>query len=295
MTDLLHLLLKGLSLGCLYALGAMGFVIIFKSSRIVNLAHGQLMVLGAFIFILVSSMPDIPVSAALMLSVFISLIMVFIFERLFVHRLTAGTMTQGIFATLGIILICKGVITFISMGGVLKDNMEPVGGISGGVGMLGISALEAGILISGILFILFFLFFFKHSAWGLYIRAVSDNRKASISMGIPIEKLSALSWVIGGAAASLSGILLTVDSGLNLMDIGAMESMIFPVLIIGGLGSMRGAILGGLIMGLIESILRGHPSSSSGEILPYLILLSVLVVKPYGLFSDKGDMSGIGR
>jgi branched-chain amino acid transport system permease protein len=295
MTDLLHLLLKGLSLGCLYALGAMGFVIIFKPSRIVNLAHGQLMGLGAVFFILFSSMPGIPVSIALMLSVFISLIIVFIFERLLVHRLTAGAMTQGIFATLGIALMCKGVITFFSRGGVLKDNSESVGEISRGLGVLGISSLDAGILISGILLILVFLLFFRHSAWGLYIRAVSDNRKASLSMGIPIERLSALSWVIGGAAAGLSGILLTIDSGLKLQDIGPMESMIFPVIIMGGLGSMRGAILGGLIMGLIESILRGHPSSSLGEILPYLILLLVLVIKPYGLFPDKGDMPGIGR
>jgi branched-chain amino acid transport system permease protein len=295
MTDLLHLLLKGLSLGCLYALGAMGFVIIFKPNKIVNLAHGQLMGLGAFILILFSSMPGIPVSTALMLSVFISLVLAFVFERLFIHRLAAGTITQGIFATLGIILICKGVITFISMGGVLKDRIEPAGEISRGLGVPGISSLDAGILISGILLILFFLLFFKHSAWGLYLRAVSDNRKASLSMGIPIERLSTLSWVIGGAAAGLSGILLTIDSGLRLHDIGAMESMIFPVVIMGGLGSMRGAILGGLIMGLIESIERGHPSSSSGEILPYLILLLVLVIKPYGLFSDKGDMAGIGR
>jgi len=285
MADLLHLLLKGLSLGCLYALSSMGFVIVFKTSRVINLAHGQLMAMGAVIFILLSSLPGLPITAAFLLTVFISIVLVFVIERLFIRPLTEGDMTRVIFMTLGIIIILKGLISYISL--------SPAEEMSKRLGALGIPSANLTILILGITFILLLLLFLRCSSFGLYIRAVSDNRKAALSLGIPIKRLFTISWAIAGISASISGILMTVIYGLKTGNLDSMESIIFPTVILGGLGSMRGAILGGLLMGVLETFAGGHGSGSLRDILPYLILLFMLVIRPYGLFSGKRDLTGI--
>lgn len=128
---------------------------------------------------------------------------------------------------------------------------------------------------------------------GLYIRAVSDNRKAAISLGMPIKRLFTFSWAVAGTAALISGILMAAGSGLNASDLGTMESKIFPAVILGGLGSMRGAVLGGLLIGVLEVCAGGRLSGPLGDLFPYLILVMILIARPNGLFSDKIDLAGI--
>jgi branched-chain amino acid transport system permease protein len=291
MADILHLLLKGLSLGIIYALASMGFVLLFKTSGVVNLAHGQLMAAGAFIFLLLSSLPGLPVAAAFLLSILSSLVLVLAVERFFIHRLSADDTTTGIFMTLGIALMIKGLISFISQGDIL-NNINPAANISKKLGGLGISSLDVFILISGAILIFIFLSFFRHSAWGLYLRAAADNRAASVSLGMSIEKLYTIAWVIAGTTACVSGILLTIGSGLNIGALSHMETIIFPAIVLGGLGSMPGAIMGGLVIGLLETVDGGQGSGLLKDVLPYLVLLLALAIKPYGLYSGKENNHG---
>jgi branched-chain amino acid transport system permease protein len=282
MTDILYLLFKGLSLGSLYALSAMGFVLIFKTGRVINLAHGQLMAMGAFIFLLLSSFSGITFIAVFLLSVIIGLVMVLIIERLLIRPLFPMNMKQGIFITVGIMLMLKGLISFVSL--------SPAEDISTGPG---ISSVHVLILAAGIASVLLFLLFFRRSSLGLYIRAVSDNRKAALSLGFPIERLYAFSCIIAGMAALISGILMAAGSGLNAPELGSMESVIFPAIILGGLGSMRGAILGGILIGVLETCAGGRVSGPLGDLFPYLMLVIILLARPNGLFSDKIDLAGI--
>jgi branched-chain amino acid transport system permease protein len=282
MTDILHLLFKGLSLGSLYALSAMGFVLIFKTGRVINLAHGQLMAMGAFIFLLLSSFSGLTFIAVFLLSFITGLVMVLIIERLFIRPLFPMNMKQGIFITVGIMLMLKGLISFVSL--------SPVEGLSTGQG---ISSVHVLILAAGIVSVLLFLLFFRRSSLGLYIRAVSDNRKAALSLGFPIESLYTFSVIIAGMAALISGILMAAGSGLNASKLGSMESLIFPAIILGGLGSMRGAILGGILIGVLETCAGGRVSGPLGDLFPYLMLVIILLARPNGLFSDKIDLAGI--
>jgi len=282
MTDILYLLLKGLSLGSLYALSAMGFVLIFKTGRVINLAHGQLMALGAFIFLLLSSFTGLTFIAAFLLSVIIGLVMILIIELLFIRPLYPVNMKQGIFITLGIMLMLKGLVSFVSL-----PTAEDVSRGSG------TSSVHITIFATGIISVLVFLLFFRRSSLGLYIKAVSDNRKAALSLGIPIERLFTFSGIIAGMAALISGILMATGSGLKGSELVSMESIIFPSIILGGLGSMRGAILGGILIGVIETCAEGRVSGPLGDLIPYLMLVIMLLARPNGLFSDKIDLDGI--
>jgi branched-chain amino acid transport system permease protein len=280
MADILHLLVRGLSLGSLYALSAMGFVLLFKAGRVINLAHGQLMAVGAFIFLLLSSFPGLTFVSALLLSMAICLAIAIIVERLFIRPLYPLNMKQGILIALGVMLMLKGLISFVSM--------TPEADISAGPG---ISSVNLAVLVAGVISVLIFLLYFRRSSLGLYIRAVSDNRKAALSLGVPIEKLYAVSGLIAGMAALISGILMAAGSGLNASELGSMESKIFPAIILGGLASMRGAILGGLLIGILETCAGGRVSGPLADLLPYLILVIIMWARPNGFFSDKTDLA----
>jgi branched-chain amino acid transport system permease protein len=282
MMEIFYLLFKGLSLGFLYALSAMGFVLIFKTGRLINLAHGQMMAMGAFIFLLFSFFSGLTFISVLLLSAIVSLAVVLILGRMFIRPLYPMNMKQGIFITIGIILMLKGLISFISLSPAEDIPMEP-----------GISSVHVLILAAGIVSVLLFLLFFRRSSLGLYIRAVSDNRKAALSLGFPIGRLYTFSGIIAGMAALISGILMAAGSGLNASELGSMESIIFPSIILGGLGSMRGAILGGILIGVLETCAGGRISGHLGDLFPYLMIVIILLARPNGLFSDRIDLTGI--
>lgn len=282
MADLMNILIRGLSLGSLYALSAMGFVLIFKTGRVINLAHGQMMAMGAFIFLLMSYLSGAGFIMAFLMTVLICLLIILVIERLFIRPLYPIDIKQGIFVSLGIMLMFKGLIASVPLSPAGIDTKGP-----------GIDPVHLAVLAAGIVSVIFFLLFFRRSSLGLHIRAVSDNRKAALSIGIPIEKLCTFTGIIGGMAAFISGILMIIGSGLNIADLGPMEARIFPSIVLGGLGSMRGACLGGILMGMLEISAGGQLSGPLRDLLPYLILLVILMIRPNGLLPDKVDLTGI--
>jgi len=282
MTDLLNILIKGLSLGSLYALSAMGFVLIFRAGGVINLAHGQLMAMGAFIFLLLSNFSGAGFTIMFLMAILTCLVIILVIERLFIRPLYPVDMKRGIFVTLGIMLMIKGLIA--------SASLSPSEVISKGQG---IDSVHLVILAAGTVSVLIFLLFFRRSSLGLYIRAVSDNRKAALSVGIPIEKLGAFTGIIAGMAAFISGILMIIGTGLNAADLGPMEARIFPSIVLGGLRSMRGAFLGGILMGMLESCAGGQASGPLRDLLPYLILLGILLIRPNGLLPDKVDLTKV--
>lgn len=282
MTETLNLLLEGLSLGSLYALSAMGFVLIFKTSGVINLAHGQLMAMGAFIFLLLSSFSGAGFAMAFPMAILTGLLMLLVIERLFIRPLYPIDMKQGIFVTLGIMLMIKGLISSVSL--------PPADVVSKGPE---INSIQLTILAAGIVSVIVFLLFFLRSSLGFYIRAVSDNRKAALSIGIPIKRLYTFVGIIAGMSAIISGILMIIRSGPDAEGLGPMEAIVFPSVILGGLGSIRGAILGGILMGIFEIYAGGQVSVPLKDLLPYLILLIILLIRPNGLFPDKVDLTGI--
>jgi len=280
----LQLLINGLSLGFLYALSALGFVMIFKSSSVLNLAHGELLAIGAFMFLVLSAWAGLPIVIAFALTLVGTFVLGFVVERLFLRPLIGESLIEVIMLTLGLGIMFKGLLLFI-FGGDIHDYPKFLPqGLSLQLGVIQIPSVNVASFIIGIAFLILFGFFFKYSSQGIYMRSVADNQAAALSLGVHVRRVFALSWAIAFIVAAMSGIVLGIINGINVHELSAIGLKVFPVVILGGLDSIGGAILGGIIIGLLETFTGGYISTSLREVIPYIVLIIILMVRPYGLF-----------
>jgi len=280
----LQLLVNGISLGFLYALSALGFVMIFKSSSVLNFAHGELLAIGAFLFLVLSAWAKLPIVLAFALTLVGSFALGFIVERLFLRPLIGEALIEVIMLTVGLAAMFKGLLLFV-FGGDIHDYPEFLPeGISLQLGTIQVPSVYIAALIIGIVFLILFGFFFKYSSQGIYMRSVADNQPAALSLGVHVRRVFALSWAIAALVCAMSGIVLGIINGVNVHNLSGIGLKVFPVVILGGLDSIGGAILGGIIIGLLETFTGGYISTSLREIIPYIVLVFILMVRPYGLF-----------
>jgi len=280
----LQLCIQGFSVGFLYALAALGFVMIFKSSSVLNLAHGEIMAVGAFIFLVFSVRLNLPIPLAFLLTLLGSFALGFIIERLFLRPLIGEALIYVIMLTVGLAAILKGLMLCIFGGNLFNypDFLPPSLSIRWGAVL--IPPVYTASLMIGLIFLAIFGLFFKYSSQGIYMRSVADNQTASLSLGVNVRRVFALSWAIAALVCAISGIILGIMNGINVHNLSHMGLKVFPVVILGGLESIGGAILGGLIIGLLETFTGGYISTALREVVPYVVLVFILLVKPYGLF-----------
>ena len=280
----LQLLVNGISLGFLYALSALGFVMIFKSSSVLNLAHGELLAIGAYLFLVLSTWAHLPIPLSFVVTLVGTFLLGFIVERLFLRPLIGENLIEVIMMTLGLGIMFRGLLLFI-FGGDIKvyPHFLPEA-LNLHFGSVQIPAVNVAAFIIGIIFLIIFGFFFKYSSQGIYMRSVADNQSASLSLGVHVRRVFALSWAIAALVCAMSGIVLGILNGINVHDLSRIGLKVFPVVILGGLDSIGGAILGGIIIGLLETFTGGYISTSLREIIPYIVLVVILMLKPYGLF-----------
>ncbi len=280
----LQLTIQGLSVGFLYALAALGFVMIFKSSSVLNFAHGELLSIGAFIFLLFSVKFNLPIPIAFLLTLAGSFSLGFVIERFFLRPLIGEALIEVIMLTVGLAAMFKGLLLVIFGGNLFNYPDFLPKGLTIQWGAVSIQPVYVASFIIGIIFLSIFGFFFKYSSQGIYMRSVADNQTAALSLGVHVRRVFALSWAIASLVCALSGIILGIMNGINVHDISIMGLKVFPVVILGGLESIGGAIIGGLIIGLLETFTGGYISTSLKEVIPFIILVLILLVKPYGLF-----------
>ncbi|MCG8339598.1 MAG: branched-chain amino acid ABC transporter permease [Proteobacteria bacterium] len=283
----LHLLVNGISLGFLYALSALGFVMIYKASSVLNFAHGELLAIGAFLFLSLSAWAGLPIYLAFALTLLGSFLIGFIVERLFLRPLIGEDLIQVIMLTVGLAAMFKGLLLFI-FGGDIHNYPEFLPKeLSFDLDVVQIPSVYVATFIIGLLFLVIFGLFFKYSNQGIYMRSVADNQSAAMSLGVHVRRVFALSWAIAALVAAMSGIVLGIINGINVHELSSIGLKVFPVVILGGLDSISGAIVGGVIIGLLETFTGGYLSTSLREIIPYIVLVFILMVKPYGLFGLK--------
>ncbi|MGQ9646462.1 MAG: branched-chain amino acid ABC transporter permease [Thermodesulfobacteriota bacterium] len=280
----LQLSIQGLSVGFLYALAALGFVMIFKSSSVLNFAHGELLAIGAFIFLVLSLWLSLPIWIAFILTLAGTFAMGFVIERLFLRPLIGEALIEVIMLTVGLAAMFKGLMLFIFGGNLFNYPDFLPKGLTMQLGAIVIPPVYVASFIIGLIFLSIFGFFFKYSSQGIYMRSVADNQPAALSLGVHVRRVFALSWAIAALVCAISGIILGIMNGINVHDISVMGLKVFPVVILGGLESIGGAIIGGLIIGLLETFTGGYVSTSLKEVVPYIVLVLILLVKPYGLF-----------
>jgi branched-chain amino acid transport system permease protein len=284
-----QLVISGIVVGSIYALSALGFVLIYKSSRVLNIAHGQIIAAGAFITYALTVWVGIHIAISFILSMIITFFLAMSVERVFLRRLIGEPIISVIMVTIGLMSIIDGIIYMTPFG---SENFsfpeflpkEPIAfwGVS-----LSWTQL-VGVIITFIM-IGAFTWFFKASTVGISMRAVSDDQFASMSIGISVPRVFGLAWATAGLSAAAAGGIIGNITGLNFDVLHSFGIIVFPVVIVGGLDSIFGAIVAGIIMGLIQQFAAGYLDGNWGlfgtaDVLPYVILLIILLIKPHGLF-----------
>ncbi len=283
----IQLLVNGLSIGFLYGLSAMGFVMIFKSSSILNFAHGELLAFGAFLFLALSTWAQLPLPVVFLSTLAGCFVLGFLIERVFLRPLIGEPLIFVIMLTVGLAAMFKGLLLLVWGGNLhtFPDFLPEAMGIDWGI--VHVAPVYVAALMIGLIFLSLFGLFFKYSSQGIYMRSVADNQRAALSLGVHVKRVFALSWAIAALVAGMSGIVLGIINGINVHELSAIGLKVFPVVILGGLDSIGGAIIGGLIIGLLETFTGGYISPGLRDVVPYIVLVVILLVKPYGLFGLK--------
>jgi branched-chain amino acid transport system permease protein len=283
----LQLVINGLVVGSVYALVALGFVIIFKSTSVVNFAQGEFLLLGAYISLAVVGQYNVPFWVALIITLIFSVVLGMLIERLILRPMIGEPVISVIMVTLGLSSVLKAIVQ-----GIWGTDTRPFPEIFPSTPVqIGPLPVSQGYLYSvGCVAILLLLFtlFFKYSRAGIAMRATAFSQQVAQSMGISVRRMFALAWAIAAVVSAIGGILLGGVRGGVDAALAAIGLKVIPVVILGGLDSIIGAIVGGLLVGVLENLAGGYldPLFGGGvkEVAPFVILVLILMVKPYGLF-----------
>jgi len=284
---LLQLVMNGLVVGSIYALVALGFVIIYKSSSILNFAQGEFLMLGAYVCLAIMTSAPVPFAAAFLLTLAFSVVLGLFLERAVLRPMIGEPVISVIMLTLGLSSILKAIVQ-----GIWGTDTRPFPQVFPTEPVhLGPFPVSLGYLWSvGCVAVLLVLFsiFFKYTRAGVAMRAVAFSQQTALSMGISVKRIFALSWSIAAVVSAVGGILLGAVRGGVDGSLAFMGLKVVPVAILGGLDSVVGAIVGGLAIGVLENLSGGYldPLFGGGvkEVAPFVALVLILMVKPYGLF-----------
>ena len=282
----LQLLIGGLALGAIYAVVALGFVLVYKSTDVLNLAHGEFLMLGAY-FALTFLVSE---NLNFFLGVFVLLLVMLVFGLLVHYGIMRRMVGQGFFAivliTLGIATIIRALL-LIFYGPTERARLDllPQGSFEVG----GATVRHVDIIIFAVVAacVLLFFLFFKYTRLGLHMRAVADDIEAAAAMGIDPDKVYAMTWAAAMVMAGLGGLLFGHVTGAIDRSIEAIGLRAFPAAVVGGLTSLGGSIVGGLVVGVIEQFANGHLGTKWREPVAFSVMFVVLLVRPTGLWGRK--------
>jgi branched-chain amino acid transport system permease protein len=290
-TQFLSLLLNGLSLGTMYALIALGFVVIFKSSEVVSFMQGSLLLLGAYLIAVLQD--PLGFWGAVLAGVVITALVGLIVDRVFFARLRGAPAITLAILTIGLDIMLSTELTR-RIGSDILNIDHPWGGNVVHVGGVGITANRAIAMAVAAVLIAVFFAANKYSSWGVAMRASAEDGEAAALMGIRLGRVSATAWMIGGALAAVAGLFLVGSPTPGITPVvGAVALGAFPAAILGGLDSTGGALVGGLIIGIAQSLADGYQEQISflgrgfGSVVPYVVMIAVLLVRPSGLFGTR--------
>lgn len=289
MPDIIQLVVTGVTVGLVYSLIALGFVLVWKSSGVANLALGQLLLLFSWFTYAMLVQKGFPLWLGLVLVILFALALGWIIERVILRPLIAQPILSLITVTLGLAYFIQGVVSFVWPKSVAAlPHIFPEEPVRIGAAVVSQEYLWAT-GISVLLFVLLSMYF-KYTRTGIVMRATADDQMAVQACGIPVTKVFSLSWMLACVLAAVGGILISSIGGITF---GLVEAGLkaFSVVILGGLDSFLGAIIAGPLIGLAESLGGGYltPLTWPGikEIIPFVIILIVMFVRPYGLFGER--------
>ena len=284
MDQFIQLLFTGLTNGAIYALVALGFVLIYKSTEVINFAQGELLLVGAYLtFGLVADF-GLAWPIGVLITLALAACLGVIVERLVLRPLIGEPIISVIMVTIGLSSLLRAFVS--SIWGTAPRSF-PAFIPSNTLHILGAAVPSDRLVAIGlaVLLLTILTMFFRRSSDGIAMRAVADDQQAALSMGISVKRIFAIAWSIAAATAAIAGILVANIVGVS----GAVSGIglrVFPVVILGGRDSTPGATVGGVIIGLLESSAGGYLPSGLGEVAPFIVLVLILMVRPYGLFGE---------
>jgi branched-chain amino acid transport system permease protein len=282
------LVLSGASIGLMYSLIALGFVLVYKATDAINFAQGEFVMLAGMIVVVVLG-AEAPLIAAIVVVLLAMIGFGFGLEKVVLRPLLGRPVVAVIMATIGVAALLRGWGPLVL--GIETRNLPlPIGDEPISIGPASLPPIQVLGAVVALLFFLVFNWFFKKSRMGVAMRAVADNQQVAQAMGINVERYFALAWAMAGIVSALGGVvwgsMLGVDVQLALVGL-----KVFPVVILGGLDSIGGALIGGLIIGIVESLAAGYldPYVGGGtkDFAPYVLMILVLMVRPYGIFGRR--------
>jgi branched-chain amino acid transport system permease protein len=287
MTFFLQLVVTGFALGMVYALVAIGFVIILKCSNAFNIAQGHFVLIGGYLGYTFLVPFGLPIWASLLLAIGVAIVLGLLIERLTLRPLVGHSELAIIMMTIALATVLEGLATLI-WGGEYKTYHGVLPTVTLKLGEISIPPESLIGLIVSIATVVILMFLFRYTKIGLAMRATAEDLQVVQSVGIRATTVYAVSWVIASVVGVIGGILLGGVSGvmIPLAEIGLKA---FAVVLLGGVNSIGGAIVAGIILGVAENVAAGYldpllPGGGLAQIFPFVVMIIVLIFKPYGLF-----------
>lgn len=284
--DVLQLFIAGVAIGCIYALIALGFVLIYKATEVVNFAQGDVMMLGAFVAFTFASIWQLPFALAVVFAIAVLALVGALLDRFLLRPIIGQPTFSAVMVTIGIGFVARGLATMVPGWG--TDTYALKAPYSDGIirlGGLAVSTDHVAIILLTTLLCIGLYFFFKKTTLGVAMQAASQNQLAANYMGIPVRRINTMIWAISAGVAAFAAVLLAPTHFVH-SNMGYIGLKAFPAAVVGGFGSIPGAIVGGLIIGLVEQFSGFYLPEGFKDIAPFIVVLLVLFIRPAGIFAE---------
>jgi branched-chain amino acid transport system permease protein len=280
----IQLTITGLANGAILALAALGFVIVFKATGVINFAQGYFLLVGAYLVWAGVVQFGMHWSVAVLVALIVAALMGLTTERFILRPLVGENVISVIMVTIGLAFVLQGVVQFLWG---TEPRPMPAFIPRGTINLLGVPVSLNRVIAVGLAGAAFaaLTIFFQRSRHGIAMRAVADDQQAAMTVGISVRRVFALAWALAAISAVLAGVIVANLFGVS-GEVAVFGLLVFPVVILGGLDSVPGTILAGLIIGLLISFTAGYVGGGLQQVIPFVVLVLILLIKPYGLFGE---------
>jgi branched-chain amino acid transport system permease protein len=285
MDQFIQLTFTGLTNGAVLALAALGFVLIYKASDVINFAQGEFLLIGAYVAFGVIQQIGLHWTLGVVVTVIVAVALGVILERLVLRPMIGEPIISLIMVTIGLASLLRAIVSSIWGTGefafpafIPNEPFQILGAI--------VTTDKIWAIVIAALFLGGFSLFFRRSSDGIAMRAVADDQQAALSMGISVKRVFAMAWSIAAVTAAIGGIIIANILGVS-GNISGIGLRVFPVVILGGLDSIPGAVIGGIVIGLLEAYAGGFIGGGLSTVIPFVALVIILMIRPYGLFGQE--------
>lgn len=293
MTTFVQLLFSGIALGAVYALIALGFTVIFKASRVINFAQGEMLALGAFFTSWLVLSVGLPFWAAFLCGLVVTAAVGLVFQFGVLRFAIGRPDFTVVMLTLGLATVLQAVIPTI-WGSYPRTNGDPWGSSAIRGAGLAFNWVQLWAIVAAVLALVAFFLFNRFSRYGVAMRAAASDQEAAVAVGVPLTRVFGLAWVLAGLVACLGGVFLAGYPNQLDPTVGDSALLAFPAIILGGIDSTTGAVVGGFVIGIIQQLVAGYQPQYASWLghdfytaAPYIVMVVVLLVRPYGLFGSR--------